>query len=92
MANNRMFLLHNPSGLCVYLGKRLAWGWYSVPKDLGKQLQTLFDHLRANPEGHQDDFVVAVEDAKGASMATDKWIYGKDKDGFGKLEPKQGNY
>ena len=30
MANNRMFLLHRPSGKAVYLGKRMGWGWYAV--------------------------------------------------------------
>lgn len=28
MANNRMFLVHIPTGLAAPLGKRNSWGWY----------------------------------------------------------------
>lgn len=71
MANNRMFLVHRPTGLRVYLGKRFGWGWKNVPNDLGEQLQKLFDYLRENPHGSQDDFLLAMEDVKEAPGAFD---------------------
>lgn len=60
MANNRLFLVHGPSGLGVMLGKRLGWGW----KDAASvdELQALFDKVaEGGYEGHQDDFRLIFE-------------------------------
>lgn len=60
MANERMFLLHEPSGFYVPLGKRMGWGYYNAPK--GERIQRLFDMVESQEAyGDQDAFVVAFE-------------------------------
>lgn len=64
MANNRMFLVHRPSGNRVYLGKRMAVGWYDAPPDLGQKIAEMFnvvEHLAPDGAG-QDDFVIEMDD------------------------------
>lgn len=78
MANNRMFLVHVPTGLAVHLGKRMGWGWYMKDKTqqtMGDRMALLFQVLEDEHDygGRQDDFAVALEDASGASLASDKW-------------------
>lgn len=60
MANNRMYLVHKPSGYHVYLGKRMGEGWYDSPC---KNIQKLFDAQEKyyNWIG-QDDYVIVDED------------------------------
>lgn len=74
MANNRLWLVHRPSGLSVFLGKRMASGWYGAPPDLGEKLNSLFTAAE-DAEGSQDDFVLAIEDADHAPGCTDQWVY-----------------
>ena len=62
MANERIFLLHAPSGYYVPLGKRMAWGWYNVPKDAAERIQRLYDLIDSQEaQGDQDYIVVAFE-------------------------------
>lgn len=63
MANNRMFLVHRPTGLAVYLGKRMGWGWYDAPAHLAEQMTLLYAVLESEYgyEGQQDAFQVAME-------------------------------
>ena len=62
MANERMFLLHEPSGFYVYLAKRMGWGWYGVPDALNEAMLALFDLVeRQIAEGNQDQFVIAMD-------------------------------
>ena len=68
MANNRMFLLHRPSGMAVYLGKRMATGWYDAPDDAGQRITTLFDMVERD-HCDSEDFCIAMEDASGAPAA-----------------------
>lgn len=82
MANNRMFLVHVPTGLAAPLGKRMGWGWYmadETQKKMGDRVALLFQVLEDEHdyEGRQDDFAVALEDASGASLATGKRQYGE---------------
>ena len=70
MANNRMYLVHKPSGLGVYLGKRMGYGWYDAPEDLGVKMNDLFEECIG--EGNQDDFAIVMENAKGLPHVTDK--------------------
>lgn len=71
MANNRLFLMHKPTGLALYLGKRMGHEWYSN-HDLPKEtLNAFFDRCDIDP----DDFAVAMEDATAAPSATDAWEY-----------------
>jgi hypothetical protein len=68
MANNRLYLVHEPSMTGVFLGKRMAWGWY-FPKeseDLGEAIKALYEYVEGNAEFDQDAFVVWDE-------TSDKW-------------------
>ena len=82
MANNRMFLVHVPSGLGVHLGKRMAYGWYGADQELGERLNRFYAMLteRGLEEGgnveEQDAFALAMEDADGA-MEMPPWQYGE---------------
>ena len=78
MANNRMYLMHRPSRKAVYLGKRMDFGWYSVPDDVKKRIERLFEMAESvSDAGNQDDFCIALEDGDGASLADSKWQYGE---------------
>lgn len=79
MANNRLWLVHRPSGAAVMLGKRLADGWYNPPSV--EAMNTFFE--AAAMEGHQDDFVLAIEDAAGAPRCSEDWAYVPDNEGSG---------
>lgn len=59
MANNRMYLVHKPSGLNVCLGKRQGWGWYGAPAR--QDLDALYEAIEQRAEGGQDDFEVVQE-------------------------------
>jgi len=62
MANERMFLLHVPSGYSVYLGKRMGWGWYDADESTGPRIQRLFEMVETQQaEGEQDAFAIAFE-------------------------------
>ena len=77
MANNRLWLIHRPSGASVYLGKRMGLGWYQdKPEQLAEKLEEFFKEAEGGSDGHtQDDFILGLEDASGAPSATDKWQY-----------------
>lgn len=85
MANNRMFLVHIPTGLAAGLGKRMGWGWYmsdETQKKMGDRVALLFEVLEREYayEGNQDDFAVALEDSNNATLATGNWSYGPRRD------------
>jgi hypothetical protein len=73
MANNRMYLIHRPSGTVLYLGKRLAFGWHGPIAEVNE----FFDATERAEDTQltQDDFVLAMEDCEGAPCATDEWDY-----------------
>ena len=75
MANNRMFLVHRPSGLGVMLGKRMAYGWYQPPTQ--DRMLAFFEHLENENfyDGGQDDFVLCMETAVNAPGACVEWQY-----------------
>ena len=80
MANNRMFLVHRPTGLAVFLGKRMGHEWYTTDKFTS--VQKLFDAVKNEHDYYnkQDDFAVALEDARGATLALGEWQYGLKRD------------
>ena len=81
MANNRMYLVHVPTGLAVFLGKRMGYGWYTTKEErIGPLVQKLFDVLDQEHVERQDDFAVAMEDIGGATLAFACWRYGNDRD------------
>lgn len=79
MANNRMWLVHAPTGLAVFLGKRMGWGWYTMKEsDTHAKLQCLYDTLEDQGyAGNQDDFVLAMESVAGgaSSRVCGDWSY-----------------
>ena len=61
MANNRMFLIHKPSGVGIGLAKSFDTGWRGVPEQ--KEFQRFFDYIYGNCEWEErDDFMLAMED------------------------------
>jgi hypothetical protein len=87
MANNRMYLLHRPSGMAVPLGKRMGLGWYESAAAF--QIMKLFDWVedKAAPN-EQDDFVIVMEDATHCFVKTEV-VGGDPVDGLLKLELRE---
>lgn len=85
MANNRMFLVYRPTGDAVYLGKRMAHGWYGTPDDLVERIEQLFAKVDAvsgfHGEPSQDDFAIALEQGKRQSHVIHNWQYSPDETG-----------
>ena len=74
MANNRMWLLHKPTGKAVFLGKRMDDSWYGTPDDVCHRIQALFAAANEFGDGG-DDFALAMEDCVGAASAFNDWCY-----------------
>ena len=84
MPNNKMYLVHIPTGLAVSLGKRMGQGWYikeSASNELAKNIAKLYDVLDSSFNvGAQDDFAIALEDADKSTLAIGNWKYGLLRD------------
>ena len=83
--SNRMFLVHIPTGLAVFLGSRqeMGWGWHGGTRNLPIQkfYEVLEDMLETmDYKSAQDDFSIAMENASETSTAIDGWKYGKKRD------------
>ena len=87
MANNRMFLVYRPTGDCVFLGKRMAEGWYATPEDVATRLIALFEKAEAaafmSGSFSLDDFALAMERAPVTGLVIEDWQY--EPDGSGKI-------
>lgn len=59
MANERMYILHVPSGGYCFLAKRMGWGWYNVDDERIKCLFTAMEECEL--EGDQDALVIAFD-------------------------------
>jgi hypothetical protein len=70
MANNRMYLVHVPSGLATSIGKRMDKWNARCSID---SIQQLFDTVELEYGDMGDDYAIALEDANGATLATDEW-------------------
>ncbi len=86
MANNRMWLVHRPTGLAVLLGKRMLRGWYRPPSR--EHLSEFYEFLDEY-ENAQDDFVIALEDPTESSCAGVECYFGVNSDGFQRLKLKK---
>lgn len=76
MANNRMWLAHRPTGEAVYLGKRMGYGWYDATADLGARVEAFYQRCgAAGAHDSQDDFILVMEDARGAPACTNNWVW-----------------
>lgn len=74
MANNRLWLVHRPTGEAVCLGKRMGVGWYT--SDVGKSVADFFSRTEdAGDPADQDDFILAIEDGSGAPCCCADWTY-----------------
>lgn len=59
MANNRMFLVHRPTGIGIMLGKHMGRGWYSEPKE--GELRVFYEYLEHNHE-QPNNLFLGMED------------------------------
>jgi len=77
MANNRLFLVHRPTGKHFMLGKRLGGGWYSnYSGEMEKKLSEFFNEIEGDEP--QDDFCLAIEDGDDAPLCLknpNEWTY-----------------
>ena len=59
MANERIYILHVPSGGYCFLAKRMGWGWYNVDDE---RIKCLFAAMEEGElEGDQDALVIAFD-------------------------------
>jgi len=84
MANNRMFLVHIPTGLAVGIAKSMGYGWYlgeNKKLTIGDNVEKLFEVLEKDFSYgcEPNNFAIAMENAAGASTATDAWQYGESR-------------
>jgi hypothetical protein len=73
-----MFLVYRPTGDCVFLGKRMGFGWYNVPDDIKERIAKLFElaqNAAADGDFSQDDFAIALESGANQPHVIDKWTY-----------------
>jgi len=83
MANNRMWLVHRPSGVAIRLGKHMGIGWYAPPE--ASELQRFYDYILQN-EGSTEDLILAMEGCHN-DLCYDNWQYtGETVEGFSILE------
>jgi hypothetical protein len=64
MANNRMYLVYEPTGLAIALGKRMGWGWYvsnAADKPFPQFMNDFYDLAISECEGDQDAFIIVKE-------------------------------
>ncbi len=82
MANNRMLLIHRPTGLAVVIGKHMAWNWYRPPEK--ETLELLYNEVekRTKSIADMEDFCLGMEDchAETPFVLTDWHGYYRDKD------------
>jgi hypothetical protein len=81
MANNRMLLIHRPTGLAVVIGKHMGWRWYDPPSR--DTLTLLYDEVekRTKTLADMEDFCIGMEscNANTPFVRTDWRGYFRDK-------------
>lgn len=78
MANNRLYVVHRPTGFFLCLGKRLAHGWHGDTPDLNAFHQKCADAVGPN-WNQQDDFVLCIEDDENAPDCRTNWRHEGDR-------------
>lgn len=86
MANNRMYLVHKPTGYAFPLGKHMAGGWYGQPADMGESLAEYLDECFMD-SGSRDSFAIAMESSDDPNVITD-WEWDQEETGIGRLTMK----
>ena len=61
MANNRMYLVHRPTGQSLMVGKRMLEQWYTTPSFHSNSLNDFFGSVYHENEGGMDDFFLTME-------------------------------
>jgi len=81
MADNRMFLVHVPTGLAVRLGKLTDPQEWKVAGEPEEHLDILFWTLltKCQYEGALDDFAIALENTDHAPHAIEIEAYGEKR-------------
>ena len=72
MANNRMLLVHRPTGIALLIAKRY-FEWYPVAESA--DLDTFFDTVFKSENPLSDDFGLYLEDARDAPLCSDDFAY-----------------
>lgn len=93
MANNRMYLVHRPSGRGIFLGSRGGWGYHPPPPELSADLGALYAYVEQggwpgeDREGAQDDFAVLLEIGGGRSTpyALAAWQFDREAEPLPRL-------
>lgn len=77
MVQNRLYLVHRPTGQAVLLGKRGDVGWFTTDRDLGLLVNSFFGKCEKKLPvgGDQDDFVLAMESNPGSDAKPNYSIY-----------------
>ena len=78
MADNRMHLIHRPTGVGVMIGKRTGHGWSGGADQ--EEMARFYNYVAESEEGGQDDFAMIMEDG---SESVTNWEYaGRTREGF----------
>lgn len=81
MANNRMFLIHQPTGLAIIIGKHMGWGWYNPPEQ--DTLQAFYARVEdeSGNEAEMEDFCLGMESCEADTqlVRTDLSLYHYDE-------------
>ncbi len=82
MANNRMLLIHRPTGLAVIIAKHMGWEWSGTPDP--ERLELLFKTVaeRTPRQADIEDFCLGMEscDADTPFVNTDWYGYAYDRE------------
>jgi hypothetical protein len=63
MANDRMFLLHEPTGCFTCIAKSNLYGWYT-PTHIDERINGLFDYIMDHyPDTDQNAYTMVFEDS-----------------------------
>jgi len=80
VADNRMWLVHRPTGKAIMLAKMLASPWYKIAE--AEEIEEFLDHIYTTEIGTHSDFVLALEDASNAPGAYEILHYDEIVDGY----------
>lgn len=81
MANNRMFLVHVPSGVAVCIATRMGYGWHVNDRNrLAAKVQYWLDVILDELEdaAEQDDVALILEHSDRQSIEPGDWNYSKE--------------
>jgi len=80
MANNRMYLVHIPSGKAVFIAKRMSGGWYESQDNIKRDIDIFLNSIKEDENETQDHICIAMENSGCKYVLTD-WSFKKSEDG-----------